>query len=149
MTCCAPASRHWRAFAASYHSSDSSIWTSPWWAAADLLDGGHRGAGHHRDERRPGLEGHLRKQLSGLGDPDVRKDFLVRKQRANFAHGAQTLGEDEDGAALDDVDLGRRALQRSEGAWQVGLVERDLEPRPRHDRAPLPTSRAGRSREDR
>jgi hypothetical protein len=31
--------------------------------------------------------------------------------------------------------------------WQVGLVERDLEPRPRHDRAPLPTSRAGRSRE--
>ena len=103
-----------------------------------LFDGGHRGAGDHRDQGRPGLERHRGEQLARLGDPDVSQDLLVGEQRPDLAHGPQALGQDQHGAALDDVDARRRLLQRSQGAGQIGLVQRDLKSGSRH-RGALPS----------
>ena len=95
---------------------------------AHLADGGHGGAGHAGDEVGPGLEGQAGDLGTGLGDAHVGEDLLVREEGPDGAHGVEALAQDEDGAALDDIDIGRGLLEGAERAGQVGCVQGDLEP---------------------
>ena len=81
---------------------------------ADLADGGHGGSGHTGDEVRTGLEGQAGDLGTGLGDTHVGEDLLVREEGPDGAHGVKALAQDEDGAALDDVDIGRGLLEGAE-----------------------------------
>ena len=81
---------------------------------AHLADGGHGGAGHAGDEVGPGLEGQAGDLGAGLGDAHVGEDLLVREEGPDGAHGVKALAQDEDGAALDDVDIGRGLLEGAE-----------------------------------
>ena len=54
--------------------------------------------------------------------------LLVREEGPDGAHGVKALAQDEDGAALDDVDMGGGLLERTESAGQVERVQGDLEP---------------------
>src|SRR5665811_2205217 len=92
----------------------------------NLADRGERGAGDAGDPVGPGLVALPGDQRAGLGDPHIGEDRLVREQGPDLPYSPQPLVDDEDRAALDDVDLARAPVQGAERGDEVEVVDRDL-----------------------
>ena len=93
---------------------------------AYLVDGCQGCSGDTGDEVGACFKAHSGDLGPGFGNANVSKNCLVRVGSPDSPHRIHSLSKDEDGTALDDVDLVDGGGQRSQGRRQIIGVKSDL-----------------------